>query len=77
MHKVVRNTAVVAGDETAQLVQSVLKDMTDKEMNEVVKSQISKDLIFIRLNGAFVGAIIGTVLFFGIIGAQKISGVIF
>ena len=77
MHKVVRNTAVVARDETAQLVQSVLKDMTDKEMNEVVKSQISKDLMFIRLNGAFVGAIIGTVLFFGIIGAQKISGVIF
>ena len=77
LHEVVRNTAVVARDETAQLVQSVLKDMTDKEMNEVVKSQISKDLMFIRLNGAFVGAIIGTVLFFGIIGAQKISGVIF
>lgn len=77
LHEVVRNTAVVARDETAQLVQSVLKSMTDKEMNEVVKSQISKDLMFIRLNGAFVGAIIGTVLFFGIIGAQKISAVIF
>lgn len=77
LHEVVRNTAVVARDETAQLVQSVLTDMTDKEMNEVVKSQISKDLMFIRLNGAFVGAIIGTVLFFGIIGAQKISAVIF
>ena len=77
LHEVVRNTAVVARDETAQLVQSVLKSMTDKEMNEVVKSQISKDLMFIRLNGAFVGAIIGTVLFFGIIGVQKISSVIF
>ena len=77
LHEVVRNTAVVARDETAQLVQSVLKSMTDKQMNEVVKSQISKDLMFIRLNGAFVGAIIGTVLFFGIIGVQKISAVAF
>lgn len=77
LHEVVRNTAVVARDETAQLVQSVLTEMTDKQMNEVVKSQISKDLMFIRLNGAFVGAIIGTVLFFGIIGAQKISSIIF
>lgn len=77
LHEVVRNTAVVARNETAQLVQSVLIDMTDEQMNEVVKSQISKDLMFIRLNGAFVGAIIGTVLFFGIIGVQKISAVIF
>ena len=77
LHEVVRNTAVFARDETAQLVQSVLTDMTDKQMNEVVKSQISKDLMFIRLNGAFVGAIIGTVLFFGIISAQKISSIIF
>ena len=77
LHEVVRNTAVVARDETAQLVQSVLKNMSDKEMNEVVKSQISKDLMFIRLNGAFVGAIIGTVLFFGIIGTQKISSIFF
>ncbi|MBQ4405179.1 MAG: DUF445 domain-containing protein [Selenomonadaceae bacterium] len=77
LHEVAGRTAVVAKDEAAQLVQSVLKGMTDEEMNAVVKSQISKDLMFIRLNGAFVGAIIGTVLFFGIIGAQKISAVIF
>ena len=77
LHEIVRNTAVVARNETAQLVQSVLTNMTDKEMNEVVKSQISKDLMFIRLNGAFVGAIIGTVLFFGITGVQKLSTIIF
>ena len=77
LHEIVRNTAVVARNETAQLVQSVLTNMTDKEMNVVVKSQISKDLMFIRLNGAFVGAIIGTVLFFGITGVQKLSTIIF
>ena len=77
LHEVVRNTAVVARDETAQLVQSVLKSMSDKEMNEVVKSQISRDLMFIRLNGALVGAIIGTVLFFGITGVHKLSTIIF
>ena len=46
--------------------------MSDKEMNEIVKLKISKDLMFIRLNGAFVGGITGTILFFGIIFAQKI-----
>ena len=45
--------------------------MSDKEMNEILKSKISKDLMFIRLNGAFVGGIIGTILFFEIIFIQK------
>ena len=77
LEEVAGRTAVVAKGEAAQLVQSVLTDMKDEEMNEIVKSQISKDLMFIRLNGALVGAIIGTVLFFGIVGAQKISAVVF
>lgn len=73
LHEIVRNTAIIARNETAQLVQSVLKNMSDKEMNEVVKSQISEDLKFIRLNGSAVGAIIGTILFLGIIGIQKLA----
>lgn len=73
LHEIVRDTAIIARNETAQLVQSVLKNMSDKEMNEVVKSQISEDLKFIRLNGSAVGAIIGTILFWGIIGVQKLA----
>lgn len=66
LQEIVGRTALVAREHGKNLVQSVLKNMTDEQMNEIVKAQISKDLMFIRFNGAVVGGIIGTILFLGL-----------
>ena len=35
------------------------KDLTDKQLNELVYDKVETDMIWIRLNGSIVGGIIG------------------
>ena len=63
LKEIAKRTALDARGMTTEIITSVLSKKTDEEFNEIVKSKINKDLIFIRINGSAVGAIIGTCLF--------------
>lgn len=45
------------------VVQEVLKELSDAELNQLIYVKIEQDLLWIRMNGSIVGAIIGLVLF--------------
>lgn len=63
LKEIAKRTALDARGMTTEIITSVLEKKTDEEFNEIVKSKINHDLIFIRINGSVVGAIIGTCLF--------------
>lgn len=53
----------VARPRIAKITKQVLENMTDEKLNEIVRSKVREDLMFIRINGVIVGALIGGVLF--------------
>ena len=63
----------VARPKVAKIVKRVLDNMSDDRLNEVVRSKVKDDLMFIRINGVIVGAIIGGLLFVGIQLYSKFS----
>ena len=56
-------TTDVASKSIEKIVKRVLTNMKDDELNEIVRSKVNDDLMFIRINGVKVGAIIGGLLF--------------
>ena len=63
----------VARPKVAKIVKRVLDNMSDDRLNEVVRSKVKDDLMFIRINGVIVGAIIGGLLYAGIQLYSKFS----
>lgn len=61
--EIAKRAALDARGMTTDIITSVLQQKTDEEFNAIVKSKINHDLIFIRMNGSLVGAIIGGCLF--------------
>ncbi len=55
----------IARPKVAKIVKRVLDNMQEEQLNEIVRSKIRDDLMFIRINGVLAGAIIGTFLFGG------------
>ena len=45
------------------VVREVMERLTDEQLNHIVYSKIEPDLLWIRMNGSVVGALIGCVLF--------------
>jgi uncharacterized membrane-anchored protein YjiN (DUF445 family) len=45
------------------IVKSAMKKLSDEQLNEIIYSKVSSDLIWIRMNGSIVGAVIGLFLF--------------
>ena len=45
------------------MVREVMERLTDEQLNHIVYSKIEPDLLWIRMNGSVVGALIGCVLF--------------
>lgn len=55
----------VARPKVAKIVKKVLDNMEDEQLNEIVRSKVKEDLMFIRINGVIVGGGIGFILFVG------------
>lgn len=53
----------VARRKIAKIVESVLDKMQDEQLNNIIRSKVSDDLMFIRINGVRMGAIIGGMIF--------------
>ncbi len=53
----------IARPKVAKIVKRVLDNMQDDQLNEIVRSKIREDLMFIRINGVIVGGLIGAILF--------------
>ena len=60
---VVRRSALQAQIMSAEIVREVLGNMTDEKLNAIVYEKVEPDLLWIRMNGSVVGAIVGLVLF--------------
>ena len=46
-----------------QLIEKIMQAMTDARLSEVVRSKVDSDMQNIRLNGTFMGAFIGLVIY--------------
>jgi uncharacterized membrane-anchored protein YjiN (DUF445 family) len=46
------------------IVNEVMKELSDKELNELIYSKVDQDLTWIRMNGSIVGALLGFLIFF-------------
>ena len=60
---VVRRSALQAQIMSAEIVREVLGNMADEKLNAIVYEKVEPDLLWIRMNGSVVGAIVGLVLF--------------
>ena len=60
---VVRRSALQVQIMSAEIVREVLANMTDEKLNAVVYEKVEPDLLWIRMNGSIVGAVVGLVLF--------------
>ena len=61
----------VARSKIGKIIERVIDNMTDEKLNEIVRSKVRDDLMFIRINGVIVGALIGGLLFLGIQAYEK------
>jgi uncharacterized membrane-anchored protein YjiN (DUF445 family) len=63
--RIVRNAASRHGGQIAALIAEVVKAWDADEVSRKIEVEIGPDLQFIRINGAFVGGIVGLVLYAG------------
>ena len=71
---VVRRSALQAQIMSAEIVREVLGNMTDEKLNAIVYEKVEPDLLWIRMNGSVVGAIVGLVLFLMSTAAKGLLG---
>ena len=46
------------------VAREVMRRMTDEQLNRIVYDKIESDMLWIRMNGTVMGAVIGSMLFF-------------
>ena len=63
LHKAAGHLGLAAQEMTADIVSKALANMTDEQLNDIVRSKVQGDLSFIRINGSVVGSLIGALLF--------------
>ncbi len=63
IYDIVARSALQAQIMSGQVARVVMVRMTDDDLNHIVRDKIEPDLIWIRMNGSIVGAIIGAGLF--------------
>lgn len=66
------NILVDSSEHIAKYVEQTIKSWEAKEVSNKLELEIGKDLQFIRLNGTFIGGILGL----GIYGVNVIVGII-
>lgn len=60
---VAMRSALEAREMSGVVTREVMTRLTDKELNKIVYEKVEPDLLWIRMNGSIVGAIIGVALF--------------
>lgn len=63
INDVIGRSALQGQNMIGDIVRRVLMNMSDAQLNEIVYSKISTDLIWIRVNGSLVGGSIGLLIF--------------
>ena len=63
VYDVVHRSAIAARDMTGGIVRASMRRMTDDQLNGLVYDKVEPDLLWIRMNGSVVGALIGLLLF--------------
>lgn len=63
VHDMVGRSALKAQEMSGVIVREVMEHLTDEQLNKIVYSKVEPDLLWIRMNGSIVGAMIGCVLF--------------
>lgn len=63
LYDLVSRSVLQAQSMIAVVVQDVLKELSDAELNQLIYTKIEQDLLWIRMNGSIVGAIIGLLIF--------------
>ena len=51
---------------TAVIITAVLEEKNKTEFNNLIYNKVEEDLIWIRMNGCIVGAVIGLIIFCGL-----------
>ena len=63
INDVAMRSALEARELSGIVTREVMTRLTDEELNKIVYEKVEPDLLWIRMNGSIVGAIIGVVLF--------------
>jgi len=63
LYDMVGRTALKAQLLVGEIAETALKGMTDEQINRLIYSKVEPDLLWIRMNGSIVGAIVGACLF--------------
>jgi len=63
LYDVIARSALHAQTLVGVIVTSVLERLTDEQLNRLVYDKVEPDLLWIRMNGSIVGALIGLLLF--------------
>ncbi len=63
LYDMVGRTALKAQLLVGEIAEAALKGMTDEQINRLIYSKVEPDLLWIRMNGSIVGAIVGACLF--------------
>jgi uncharacterized membrane-anchored protein YjiN (DUF445 family) len=56
------------------LVEEQMNRLSDQDLTELIQARVGEDLNWIRLNGTFVGGLIGVVLYLVVTLVQRLSG---
>ena len=63
LYDVIARSALHAQSLIGPIVEHVLGRLTDEQLNHLVYDKVEPDLLWIRMNGSIVGALIGLLLF--------------
>ncbi len=69
---IVRRSALEAQTMSTIIVREALSEMTDEKLNAIIYEKVEPDLLWIRMNGSIVGAIVGFALFLLTTAAQHL-----
>ena len=63
LYDLIGRTVLKAQPMLGEIATNALREMTDEQINRLVYGKVEADLLWIRMNGSIVGAIVGGVLF--------------
>lgn len=63
LYDIAAHGALQAQAAIGSVVRTALAQMTEEQLNQIVRDKVEPDLIWIRINGSVVGAVIGLALF--------------
>lgn len=73
LYDVAARTVLAARDMIGLIVRDVLSKLTDEQLNHLVMEKVEDDLLWIRMNGSIVGAMLGFLLFLLLTGLKSLG----